>query len=121
MVLSSAKAFLSLVLQIGLIGWMKLSSVLVDLARKKPLDSAVDLRAIAKACENFSGADLAELVDEAARAAIEEILTAVEGGSGDINTCMPRHFDIALSKVSSSVCPAERLRYKLLADRFKAS
>ncbi|XLT89955.1 hypothetical protein HN873_011630 [Arachis hypogaea] len=102
-------------------------SILKALARKEPLDPTVDLRAIAEACENFSGADLAELVDEATRAALDEKYTAVEEGltsveaSSDTYTCKPRHFDIALSKVFPSVSPAKRRRYERLAKRFKAS
>ncbi|XP_015938856.1 cell division control protein 48 homolog C [Arachis duranensis] len=95
-------------------------SILKALARKKPADSTVDLRAIAEACENFSGADLAALMNEAAKAAVNEKLTSVEATS-DTNTYMPRHFEIALTKVSPSVSPAERRRYERLAERFKVS
>ncbi|KAL4380655.1 hypothetical protein S245_011973 [Arachis hypogaea] len=102
-------------------------SILKALTRKEPVDPTVDLGAIAEACENFSGADLAELVDEATRAALDEKYTAVEEAltsveaSSDTYTCKPRHFDIALSKVFPSVSPAKRRRYERLAKHFKAS
>ncbi|MED6222306.1 hypothetical protein PIB30_063099 [Stylosanthes scabra] len=78
-------------------------SILKVLARKKPLDSTVDLRAISKACENFSGADLAKLVEEAARAAVKEKLSLLDQCLRSI--ILPRHFDIVLSKVINSAFP----------------
>ncbi|MED6216933.1 hypothetical protein PIB30_012661 [Stylosanthes scabra] len=95
-------------------------SILKALVRKKPVDSTVDLRAIAEACENFSGSDLATLINETAKAAVKEKLTSVEATNDD-NTYKPRHFKIAHSKVSPSVSPAERRRFERLAERFKAS
>ncbi|MED6222303.1 hypothetical protein PIB30_063096 [Stylosanthes scabra] len=92
-------------------------SILKVLARKKPVDSTVDLRAIAKACENFSGADLAELMDEAGFAAVNEKLSLDQS----LRSILARHFDIALSKVIKSVSPEERRSYEVLADQFKAS
>ncbi|XLR18446.1 hypothetical protein HN51_065136 [Arachis hypogaea] len=90
-------------------------SILKALARKEPVDLTVDLRAIAEPCENFSGADLAELVAQATVAAIddiEEALTSVEASS---DTCKPRHFDTKLGKVFPSVSPAKRRRYERVA------
>ncbi|MED6172163.1 hypothetical protein PIB30_047563 [Stylosanthes scabra] len=94
-------------------------SILKVLARKMPVDPTVDLRAIAKTCENFSGADLAELVDEAAEAVINEKFMYLDKTLRSI--ILPRHFDIALSKVSNSVSPEERRSYEQLADNFKSS
>ncbi|XP_016197615.1 cell division control protein 48 homolog C [Arachis ipaensis] len=101
-------------------------SILKAHLRKEPVDPTVDLRAIAEACENFSGADLAELVDETTRAALDEKFTPVEEALNSVEassdyTCKPRHFDIALSNVFPSVSPAKRRRYERLAKRFKAS
>ncbi|MED6158356.1 hypothetical protein PIB30_032111 [Stylosanthes scabra] len=89
------------------------------LARGKPIDLTVKFRDIAKACEYFSGADLAELMNEAAKAA-DEKLTRVEA-SGDTITFKLRHFDIARSKVFPPLSLEEKHRYESSTESFKAS
>ncbi|KAG7646922.1 AAA+ ATPase domain [Arabidopsis thaliana x Arabidopsis arenosa] len=69
--------------------------ILKSLARKIPLDTSVDLDAIARRCENFSGADLEALVIEAGLAARDD-----ETGSYPRRTKMV-HFEEASSRMQS--------------------
>ncbi|KAK2441772.1 cell division cycle protein [Trifolium repens] len=87
-----------------------------------PIDASVDLSAIARmsACENFSGADLAELMDKAILAALKEKRTKT-GKKSDTLTVKARHFEVALSKVSPSVSEEQRKYYQQLSKNLKAA
>ncbi|XP_045822401.1 cell division control protein 48 homolog C-like [Trifolium pratense] len=65
-----------------------------------PINASVNLSSIArsKACTNFSGADLAALMDKAILAALEEKLATTAEKSGTL-TIEAMHFKVALSKV----------------------
>ncbi|XP_062109160.1 cell division control protein 48 homolog C-like [Humulus lupulus] len=98
-------------------------SILKALARKKPVDASVDLNAIGRmeACENFSGADLSSLVNEAAMAALEEKLTTTEARSeGAVCTIKTPHFELALTKLSPSVNVKQKQYYKILSESFQS-
>ncbi|XP_045825177.1 cell division control protein 48 homolog C-like isoform X1 [Trifolium pratense] len=86
------------------------------------IDASVDLSSIArlKACENFSGADLAALMDKAILAALEEKLTTTEKKS-DTLTVESRHFEVALSKVSPSVSEKQMEYYEDISKLLKAA
>ncbi|GAU12742.1 hypothetical protein TSUD_122340 [Trifolium subterraneum] len=87
-----------------------------------PIDTSVDLSSIArlKACENFSGADLAALMDKAILAALEEKLTTTEKKS-DTLTVESKHFEVALSKVSPSVSEKQMEYYEHISKLLKAT
>ncbi|KAK2441774.1 cell division cycle protein [Trifolium repens] len=87
-----------------------------------PVDANVDLSSIArlKACENFSAADLAALMDKAILAALEEKLTTTEKKS-DTLTIKSRHFEVALSKVSPSVSEKQMEYYEHISKLLKAA
>ncbi|KAK7841900.1 cell division control protein 48 like protein c [Quercus suber] len=74
--------------------------ILKALGRKKPIDASVDLSALGRmeACENFSGADLAALMNEAAMVALEDKLTSTKSTS-DAAPCTIKstHFERALA------------------------
>lgn len=100
--------------------------ILKALARKKPIDSSVDLMTIGRddACKNFSGADLAALMNEAAMVALEDKLTAMATGCGDGDTSSiikESHFKRALEKVSPSVSNEQIQYYQELSKHFRAS
>ncbi|RHN66036.1 putative ATPase, AAA-type, core, P-loop containing nucleoside triphosphate hydrolase [Medicago truncatula] len=78
-----------------------------------PIDASVDLSAIgrSKACENYSGADLAALMDKAILAALEEKL-ATTARTSDTLTVERKHFYVALTKVHPSV--SEKVCFILL-------
>ncbi|XP_047308760.1 cell division control protein 48 homolog C [Impatiens glandulifera] len=82
--------------------------ILKALARKKPIDPSVDLLEVGKdkACDNYSGADLRALVNEAAMAAKDEKKVDL-----DLSTIHKRHFDIAFQKISPSVSRKETRFY----------
>jgi transitional endoplasmic reticulum ATPase len=72
--------------------------------RDKPLASNVDIDDLAARTENFSGADVANVVDEAVMLAIREYIKEageMKGGIGDVQTYQldSRHLDRALDKV----------------------
>ncbi|KAI4384595.1 hypothetical protein MLD38_002724 [Melastoma candidum] len=91
--------------------------------RSKPIDSDVDLEAIGRmqACENFSGADLAALMNEAAMIALQEQLDTAGNSPNAPRTIKTRHFELALAKISPSVSPMDIQVYERLAKEFKAA
>ncbi|CAI8592197.1 unnamed protein product [Vicia faba] len=93
--------------------------ILKALVRNKHIDSSVDLSAIGRmeSCENLSGADLAELMNEAVMAALDEKLSSTETTSLIIKTS---HFELALSKASPSVSDKQRQYYERLSKSLRA-
>ncbi|WJX38164.1 hypothetical protein P8452_25856 [Trifolium repens] len=87
-----------------------------------PIDACVNLSSIAKskACTNFSGADLAALMDKAILTALEEKLTTAAEKSDKL-TVEARHFKVALSKVSPSVSKKQREHYEKISKVLKAA
>ncbi|KAK9051166.1 hypothetical protein SSX86_027792 [Deinandra increscens subsp. villosa] len=110
--------------------------ILKAVSRNKHLDTDVDLIAIARseACANFSGADLAHLMNEAALAALHEYIsrteaaaTAHEGKSvSPSQSFVPArikavHIERAFRKIKPSVSNEEIMNYDLVAKWFSAS
>ncbi|GLJ21299.1 hypothetical protein SUGI_0391350, partial [Cryptomeria japonica] len=93
-------------------------SILKTLTRKRPLSAEVDLNYIghSQSCENFSGADLAALVNEACMCALQErITTAVEADSDVRKYALVvnlSHFEQAFKRVVPSVSKAQRHYYE---------
>ncbi|CAI8588789.1 unnamed protein product [Vicia faba] len=85
--------------------------ILKTLAKGYIIDVGVDLNVIGRmeGCENFSGADLAELMEVAGMAALIEKWDSTEETSVTIKTC---HFDAALKKMSPSVSAPQRQYYQ---------
>ncbi|PON78164.1 Spastin [Parasponia andersonii] len=90
--------------------------ILKALTRNRPLDASVDLDAIGRmeACNNFSGADLAALVDQAAQIALQDDLSESE-------TIKTAHFEQAVINISPSVGPKQRQHYQILSETLKAT
>ncbi|KAH9325944.1 hypothetical protein KI387_006122, partial [Taxus chinensis] len=84
-------------------------SILRTLTRKRPLSANVDLDYIGhnQSCENFSGADLAALVNEACMCALQERITAVMEADSDVRkdalVVNLSHFEQAFKRVVPSV------------------
>ncbi|KAG6595581.1 Cell division control protein 48-like C, partial [Cucurbita argyrosperma subsp. sororia] len=96
--------------------------VLKALGRKKPIDISVDLLAVGQmeACENFSGADLSALMNEAAMAALEEKLTSVRNNMESAScTIKMTHFESGLTKISPSVSEKQKHFYEILSKSLK--
>ncbi|RDY01837.1 Cell division control protein 48-like C, partial [Mucuna pruriens] len=93
--------------------------ILKTLAREMSIDASVDLSAIGKkeACESFSGADLAALMDEATAAALEENSNSTDGAW----TIKINHFEVALSKIHPSVSDRQKQHYQHFSESFKAA
>jgi len=83
--------------------------------RKKPLEDTIDLENLAAQTEHYSGAEIAEICNEAALATLEETLKSADEKQNDV-VCQ-RHFDEALERVKP------RLNSSLLSiyDKFRAS
>ncbi|XP_021910611.1 cell division control protein 48 homolog C-like [Carica papaya] len=98
--------------------------ILKALGRKKPIDSSLDLSAIGRTetCQNFSGADLTALINEAAMAALEEKLTSTMSCSNQTPWMIKMiHFEFALKKVSASVTEKQNLYYQALSEKYKTA
>ncbi|KAL3516133.1 hypothetical protein ACH5RR_023035 [Cinchona calisaya] len=98
--------------------------ILKALTRKKPIDDTVDLMAIGResSCENFSGADLSALMNEAAMAALQDkLLCENRSSDGTPWTIKDEHFKRALEKISPSVSDKQMQYYQVLSESFKAA
>lgn len=99
-------------------------SILKALVRNKPLATDVDLNYIGycQACENFSGADLAALVNEACMSALQEKLTAASEADSDIRqdalSVHLSHFEQAFNRVRPSVSKEQRHYYDNVFKKF---
>ena len=89
--------------------------------RKKPVADDVDIEDLAKRTENYTGADIEAVCNEATMAAIREYIQA--GGSLDENSLKAvkiykKHFDAALEKVKP-LSKREMEFYRRAVDSFK--
>ncbi len=89
-------------------------AILAVHAEGLPLSPKVDLGAIAKRTEHFSGADLAYLVREASTRALKRSLA---GEEGDVITMAD--FAASLERAHPSITPAMREAYEKLRIRFE--
>uniref|UniRef100_R7W984 Cell division control 48-C-like protein n=1 Tax=Aegilops tauschii TaxID=37682 RepID=R7W984_AEGTA len=97
-------------------------------SQRKPVSCTVDLDAFARRaeCNNLSGADLASLVDEAAKEALDESLELLENGALSISSLCSvasielSHFEQALSKIKPSVSEQQRKHYEALSQKYSA-
>ena len=115
-------------------------SILSAQLRKTPLEPGLDLRAIAKLTNGFTGADLSYIVQRAAKFAIKESIEAhktfeeakikkEEGGEDIVMEDQPdpvpfiskAHFEEAMKTAKRSVSPAELRRYEAYAQQLQAS
>jgi transitional endoplasmic reticulum ATPase len=116
-------------------------SILAAQLRKTPLEPGLELRAIAKLTNGFSGADLSYIVQRAAKFAIKESIEAQkvfeesqvkkEGEeTGDVEMedqpdpvpyITKVHFEEAMKTAKRSVSPAELRRYEAYAQQLQSS
>ena len=103
--------------------------------RKSPVEDSVDLEQLAKATEGFSGADITEICQRAAKNAIRESIAAgverakkISSGEIDENDkyddpvpCIRRdHFEEAMSKARRSVSDKDIRQYEQFAAKMKS-
>ncbi|XP_059069232.1 cell division control protein 48 homolog C isoform X1 [Cryptomeria japonica] len=99
-------------------------SILKTLTRKRPLSAEVDLNYIghSQSCENFSGADLAALVNEACMCALQEKIAAAAEADSDIRkyalVVNLSHFEQAFKRVVPSVSKVQRHYYEQVFQKF---
>jgi len=102
--------------------------------RRSPVAPDVDLSAIAKATNGFSGADLGFIVQRASKMAIKESIAAdiarerqakEQGADGDIDMEDPvpeinrKHFEEAMAYARRSVSESDLRRYELFAQNLQ--
>ncbi|KAK9828356.1 hypothetical protein WJX74_010633 [Apatococcus lobatus] len=86
------------------------AAIMTALARKVAFADSVDLGAIGRTAEGFTGADLSSLLSEAQLSAVHEALDCSDD-AGDIKgtpRISQRHLEQALQNTRPSVSPAER-------------
>eukprot|EP01038_Epipyxis_sp_PR26KG_P009016 gene9016-12160_t len=103
--------------------------------RKSPVEPTVDIEQLAKATEGFSGADITEICQRAAKNAIRESVTAgieraKQISSGEIDENDPYedpvpfirrdHFEEAMSRARRSVSDKDIRQYELYQSKMKA-
>ncbi|XP_057828162.2 cell division control protein 48 homolog C-like [Cryptomeria japonica] len=99
-------------------------SILKTLTRKRPLSAEVDLNYIghSQSCENFSGADLAALVNEACMCALQEKIAAAVEADSDVRkyalVVNLSHFEQAFKRVVPSVSKVQRHYYEQVFQKF---
>ncbi|CAK9138493.1 unnamed protein product [Ilex paraguariensis] len=96
--------------------------ILTILSRKLPLASDVDLDAIARMTEGFSGADLQALLSDAQLAAVHDILSCEDGSKpGKMPVITDSLLKSIASKARPSVSDAEKQRlYNIYSQFFES-
>jgi len=97
-------------------------SILQAKLRHSPVSPDVSLNEIAERTENFSGADLAEIVQRACKEAIRDtIIQRAEAEKNEMDVevkpiILPKHFNVALAAARRSVSDMDIQRYQMYAD-----
>ncbi|CAE8632242.1 unnamed protein product [Polarella glacialis] len=99
--------------------------ILESTLKKAPLAPNVPLSFIAQKTEGFSGADLAELCQRAAKSAVRDAIAAEELKAGDDDTNMDmgneigrKHFEEAFSGARRSVAGADLAKFDQFRKKF---
>merc|ERR1712139_751078 len=97
--------------------------ILESTLRKSPIAPNVPLSFVAQKTEGFSGADLAELCQRAAKAAIRDAIAADELAEGDMDTGMGneigrKHFEEAFAGARRSVDATQLAKYDQFRKKF---
>ena len=82
--------------------------------RKKPLENDVDLEALAEATDQYSGAEIAAVCNEAALRSLEETLAKEEAKCAKISA---KHFQDALAIVKPRISTSLLKIYDNFSDR----
>lgn len=103
--------------------------------KKSPVEPSVDLEKLAKATEGFSGADITEICQRAAKNAIRESVNlskqrAIDISEGRVDESAPYddpvpfirriHFEEAMSRARRSVSDSELRKYEKFASKVKS-
>ncbi|KAF8791988.1 Nuclear valosin-containing protein-like [Argiope bruennichi] len=104
------------VLYVGLPSPAARIEILKSLIKGRTLEEGLELEKIAldPRCENFSGADLANLIEEAGLKAVGEMRNSGQKREGVLVLSM-RHFDEAFAEIKPSISEQERRYYEKLS------
>lgn len=91
--------------------------------RKAPVDPAVDLDKLARATQGFSGADIAEICQRAAKNAVKAAVDAekLDPPGAEVHTIDKAHFEDAMARARRSVPKSEVERYAKFAKNLKTT
>jgi len=106
--------------------------VLKATLRKSPVNKDVDLRYMAESTDKFTGADLTEICQRAAKLAIREDIekeklkmecevTGLEDSVESLTEIMPKHFEEAIRNARRSVSDSDLAQYSSYARTLQAS
>ena len=96
-------------------------SVFKAALRKAPLDPAVDLAKLADFTEGFSGADISEICQRAAKNAVKDAVMREKAGEEVPPFVAKEHFEEAVSRARKSIPQSEIDRYDAFSDAMKTS
>ncbi|KAJ8598420.1 hypothetical protein CTAYLR_007646 [Chrysophaeum taylorii] len=99
-------------------------SVFKAALRKAPVDPDVDLDKLAEATDGFSGADIAEICQRAAKNAVKDAVDAENRGDqpdAAVPYIAKHHFEASMARARRSVPKAEVQRYADFAKSLKTS
>ncbi|KAL8272707.1 hypothetical protein Esti_003343 [Eimeria stiedai] len=95
-------------------------SIFTASLRKAPLAKDVDVKRLADITEGFSGADIAEFCQRAAKLAIRESIEAEAAGKKNaVNQITKKHFDLAAKDVRRSVPPQVVEAYEAFKRKYE--
>lgn len=91
--------------------------------RKAPVDPKVDIEQLAKATEGFSGADIAEICQRAAKNAVKAAVQneSLDPPGPEISRIDRKHFEAAMDRARRSVSSSEVERYVTFAKNLKTT
>merc|ERR1719424_2577473 len=89
--------------------------------RKAPLDPKVDLEKLADVTEGFSGADISEICQRAAKNAVKDAVRREQAGEDVLPFVSKEHFEEAVSRARKSIPQSEIDRYNAFEGAMKTS
>ncbi|KAG8465363.1 hypothetical protein KFE25_002670 [Diacronema lutheri] len=94
-------------------------NILKAACRRSPVAPDVDLEALARETDGYSGADLAEIAKRACKLAIRDDIAAEMDGGEPVGAIERRHFAEAMRTARRSVTPAELAKYESFRQKYK--
>ena len=89
--------------------------------RKAPLDPKVNLEKLADFTEGFSGADISEICQRAAKNAVKDAVRREQAGEAQLPFVSKEHFEEAVSRARKSIPQSEIDRYNSFDESMKTS
>merc|ERR1711916_406713 len=94
-------------------------SVLKAVLRKTPMSKDVDIAYVAAQTEKFTGADLTEICQRAAKLGIREAIQRDMEGDDAVPELLPKHFEEAVRQARRSVSDRDLAQYSSFAQNLQ--